>query len=761
MKKLLLFSLAVLMATLAARADVVINATNFPDANFRAYLLNVYPSGTITTAQLATHETMLLENKNISSLEGIRYFTGLKHLECSVNSITSLDLSNNKALTYLNCSSNQLTELDVAGMSHLERLNVADNPQLEVLLCYSCNLKQIYMHMCPALYDIQCFDNPELSSIGDIYECSALRYFDGENCGLTQFNCWSMPTLTTLNLANNPRLKKVQAFKCNLTSLNVSECDSLEMITCYQNKLTNLDLSDLSALKEVYCYDNMLTSLNIDNCVALEVLNCSDNKVTALAFTGCYNLQNVNVDNNQLTSLKLVNRSQLTRLSCINNQLTRLLVPNCTALKSLYCQDNQITSLNPLQCTALETLRCYNNQLASMDLSTNTALKELNCYNNQLTSLDLSACTALTSVDCGNNQLTDLDVTNCPLNGLNCGYNQLTSLDLSTSPTIKSLLCNDNQLTSLDLTNCDQIEDLYCYHNKLQGEAIDYMINSLPTWDYEANWTWKPIGMIFPYPEEGNIFTNTQAMTAYNKGWYLDKYIEEENYFYPWFYYQMTIWDDTVAAGSTFTLPIYNLMADEISSYQFDLYLPDGYNLVNVETGAACDEQAFVGYQQSDQYNNGRRYRRVMLSNANVTGYYEDPVVIVTLQASASAGKAYISLENQKVNGPSATYTDWYNSYAMITVENGGSRGDVNNDGNVNISDVTALINYLLSNNATGLNLDAANCNQDNTINISDVTTLINFLLSGNWPASKALAPRALPRLAAPSAMVQPEHVRP
>ena len=734
MKKFLLFSLAVLMATLAARADVVINATNFPDANFRAYLLNVYPSGTITTAQLATHETMLLENKNISSLQGIHYFTGLKQLNCANNTITSLDLSNNTALTHLTCSNNQLTELDVAGMSHLERLYVADNPQLEVLLCYSCNLKEISLENCTALYDVQCFDNPELDDITRIYTCTALRYFDGENCGFTEFNCWSMPTLTTLNLANNPHLKKVQAFKCNLTSLNVSECDSLEMITCYQNKLTNLDLSDLSALKEVYCYDNMLTSLNIDNCNALETLDCSDNKLTSLSFTGCGNLQNVDVDNNQLTSLRLFSRRQLTTLSCINNQLTRLDVPNCTALKSLYCQDNQITLLNPVLCSALETLRCYHNQLASMDLSTNTALKELNCNNNQLTSLDLSACTALTSVDCGNNQLTDLDVTNCPLNGLNCGYNQLTSLDLSTSPTIKSLLCNDNQLTSLDLTNCDQIEDLYCYHNKLQGEAIDYIINSLPTWDYEANWTWKPIGMIFPYPEEGNIFTNTQAMTAYNKGWYLDKYIEEENYFYPWFYYQMTIWDDTVAAGSTFTLPIYNLMADEISSYQFDLYLPDGYTFVNVEPGAACDEQAFVGYQQSDQYNNGRRYRRVMLSNANTSGdYHEDPIALVTLQAPASAGKAYISLENQIINSPSATYTDWYNSYAMITVGTGGTRGDVNGDGNVNISDVTALINYLLSHNATGLNLQNANCNQDSTINISDVTALINFLLSHSW----------------------------
>ena len=60
-------------------------------------------------------------------------------------------------------------------------------------------------------------------------------------------------------------------------------------------------------------------------------------------------------------------------------------------------------------------------------------------------------------------------------------------------------------------------------------------------------------------------------------------------------------------------------------------------------------------------------------------------------------------------------------------------RGDVNKDGQVTISDVTALINYLLTQDASGINLDAADCNQNGSVNISDVTALINFLLSGTW----------------------------
>ena len=60
--------------------------------------------------------------------------------------------------------------------------------------------------------------------------------------------------------------------------------------------------------------------------------------------------------------------------------------------------------------------------------------------------------------------------------------------------------------------------------------------------------------------------------------------------------------------------------------------------------------------------------------------------------------------------------------------------GDVNGDGKVNIADVTALINYLLSRDETGIYLDAADCDLDGNIGIADVTTLINYLLQSGWP---------------------------
>ena len=57
-------------------------------------------------------------------------------------------------------------------------------------------------------------------------------------------------------------------------------------------------------------------------------------------------------------------------------------------------------------------------------------------------------------------------------------------------------------------------------------------------------------------------------------------------------------------------------------------------------------------------------------------------------------------------------------------------RGDVNGDGYVNITDVTALINYLLNDDPSGIYMVNADMNDDNSVNVTDATELINKLLS-------------------------------
>ena len=61
--------------------------------------------------------------------------------------------------------------------------------------------------------------------------------------------------------------------------------------------------------------------------------------------------------------------------------------------------------------------------------------------------------------------------------------------------------------------------------------------------------------------------------------------------------------------------------------------------------------------------------------------------------------------------------------------------GDVDDNGSVDISDVTLLIDYILSADAVAINQSASDVDQDGGVSISDVTALIDYILLGTWPA--------------------------
>lgn len=74
---------------------------------------------------------------------------------------------------------------------------------------------------------------------------------------------------------------------------------------------------------------------------------------------------------------------------------------------------------------------------------------------------------------------------------------------------------------------------------------------------------------------------------------------------------------------------------------------------------------------------------------------------------------------------------------ASFTASSASLRGDVNQDGSVTIADVTALIDYLLTGNASAINPENADSNKDGSVGIADVTALIDRLLTGNWPSEE------------------------
>jgi hypothetical protein len=77
------------------------------------------------------------------------------------------------------------------------------------------------------------------------------------------------------------------------------------------------------------------------------------------------------------------------------------------------------------------------------------------------------------------------------------------------------------------------------------------------------------------------------------------------------------------------------------------------------------------------------------------------------------------------------TESEWSNKQEVTLFQNGHGYelGDVNHDGNVAISDVTFLIDYLLGTDNGACSI-CADVNGDTNITIADVTALIDLLLS-------------------------------
>lgn len=172
-----------------------------------------------------------LSGRELTSLSGIEYFTGLTTLNCSGNKLTSLDFSASSAtttrttnsagltsLTVLDCSDNLLTTLNVDGLTNLEKLDCGQN-----------RLTTLTVTGLPKLTRLDCADN----------------------------------LLASVSLSNLPALNNLKLEYNQLTAIDVSTVPSVHYLGCYGNRLTTLDVSKLTQLEGLYCYENCLSSLDI------------------------------------------------------------------------------------------------------------------------------------------------------------------------------------------------------------------------------------------------------------------------------------------------------------------------------------------------------------------------------------------------------------------------------------------------------------------------------------------------------------------
>ena len=180
-----IFILLSLLFTFSIQAQVI----NIPDANFKAKLialgLDDNGNGQIEMAETVEVYILNLQNSNISSLEGIQYFTEMDWLdcsgnnisdlsvlnsfpyfytlECSNNNLTNLDLSNFYSITNLYCSYNQLTSLDLSNTLYTVMNVVASNNNLITLNIKNgtAGVNGLYIENNPNLSHVCVNDNQE------------------------------------------------------------------------------------------------------------------------------------------------------------------------------------------------------------------------------------------------------------------------------------------------------------------------------------------------------------------------------------------------------------------------------------------------------------------------------------------------------------------------------------------------------------------------------------------------------------------------
>ena len=88
----------------------------------------------------------------------------------------------------------------------------------------------------------------------------------------------------------------------------------------------------------------------------------------------------------------------------------------------------------------------------------------------------------------------------------------------------------------------------------------------------------------------------------------------------------------------------------------------------------------------------------------------------------------FYRVKSHYVNG---TESQWSNTKEVLLKEATSMPGDVTMDGIVDITDVTALIDYVLNNKADGIDAVAADLNNDNNVDVQDVVILIELVLGG------------------------------
>ena len=416
------------------------SSSDFKDVKFKEYILaNFDKDGDGSISQSEANEITEIDcsGLGITSIAEIKNFPNLVSLNCSNNSITELDLTENLQLEILDCNSNQIIELDTS-----------ENTSLQTLSCYGNDLQLLDFSNCKDLTTLYLLENGKnaitdnSSSIEESYMVTIDKssynnlVLSFANTQILQLDCTNNESLQSIDIGKNDQLA-IMRIESNplLEILDVTKNSKLEILYCTNNKLSGLDVSQNPILSTLDCSGNEISLLDVMNNPQLTLLNCGNNRLSSISTINNTKLSILYCNDNQLTDLDISQNSQLTILDysngkfissptfnfpgeCSGNTISSLNISNNPNLSQIYCSNNKIRELNLSECKNLMVLSCENNQLTKLDLSANSRLQQLTGYNNKIETLDFTHNTQLGGAIIHNNNLTNsIDVTMCNRNG--------------------------------------------------------------------------------------------------------------------------------------------------------------------------------------------------------------------------------------------------------------------------------------------------------------------------------------------------------
>ena len=68
----------------------------------------------------------------------------------------------------------------------------------------------------------------------------------------------------------------------------------------------------------------------------------------------------------------------------------------------------------------------------------------------------------------------------------------------------------------------------------------------------------------------------------------------------------------------------------------------------------------------------------------------------------------------------------------FLHIEEINTKGDVNGDGLVNVTDIVATVNYIMEKPVEGFNKDAADLNGDGEVNVTDIVMMVSIIMDAS-----------------------------